>query len=158
MVLSHAKALLTSSPEGKTDYLDADLRDTGRILSEARQTLDLTQPVAVMLIGVLHCIPDDDDPYGIVSRLMAAVPSGSYLVVGHPASDVEAAASATATSGLNSRLAAPVKFRSREEVARFLDGLSMLEPGLVQYPQWRPGPGVVTATPTSAWCAVARKD
>src|SRR5262249_51021555 len=86
LVLSHAMALLTSSHEGRTDYLDADLRDTGTILNAARDTLDFSQPVAVMLIGVLHCIPDDDDPYGIVKRLMAAVVPGSYLVLGHPAS------------------------------------------------------------------------
>lgn len=157
MVLSHAQALLTSSPEGKTDYIDADLRDTGTILACARDTLDFSQPVAVMLIGVLHCIPDGDDPYRIVKRLMAAVPAGSYLVLGHPASDVEAPAAAQATAGLNSRLAAPVKFRSRQQVARFLDGLDVLEPGLVQYPQWRPGPGVAATAPTSAWCAVARR-
>jgi hypothetical protein len=156
-VLSHAKALLTSSHEGRTDYLDADLRDTGTILDAARDTLDMSQPVAVMLIGVLHCIPDADDPYGIVRRLMAAVVPGSYLVLGHPASDVEVQASAQATAGLNTKLAQPVKFRGREQVAWFLDGLEVLEPGLVQYPQWRPGPGVINTAPISAWSAVARK-
>jgi len=157
MVLAHAMALLTSSPEGKTEYIDADLRDTGTILARARDTLDFSQPIAVMLIGVLHCIPDEDGPYGIVKRLMESVPSGSYLVLGHPASDVEAKAAAVATAGLNTKLAAPVKFRSRDEVAGFLDGLDPLPPGLVQYPQWRPGPGVDRTVPISAWCAVARK-
>jgi len=157
LVLSHAKALLTSSSEGRTDYIDADLRDIGTILDAARDTLDLSRPVAVMLIGVLHCIPDGDDPYEVVRRLMAAVAPGSYLVFGHPASDVEVEASAQATAGLNAKLAAPVKFRSREQVTGFLDGLQVLEPGLVQYPQWRPGPGVENTVPTAAWCAVARK-
>jgi len=80
VVLSHAQALLTSSAEGETDYLLADLRDTGTILAEAARTLDFRQPVAVMLIAVLHFIPDGDDPYGIVKQLMDAVPTGSYLV------------------------------------------------------------------------------
>jgi hypothetical protein len=158
LVLAHARALLTSSADGRTAYLDADLRDIGRVLDTARAVLDLSQPVAVMLIGVLHCIPDGDDPYGIVRRLLAAVPPGSYLVLGHPASDVQAEASARATAGLNSRLAEPVTFRARAEVAGFLDGLQPLEPGLVQYPQWRPEPGSGPAEPVPAWCAVARKD
>jgi S-adenosyl methyltransferase len=157
MVLSHARVLLASSPEGKTDYLDADLRDTGTILASARATLDFSQPIAVMLIGVLHCLPDEDDPYAIVRRLMDAVPPGSYLVLGHPASDVHAEASSRATAGLNTKLAEPVTFRTRAQVARFLDGLEVLEPGLVQYPQWRPGPGVKSSKPVPAWCAVARR-
>ena len=157
MVLLHARSLLTSTPQGRTDYIDADLRDTGTILTEASRTLDLSQPVAVLLIGVLHCIPDQDDPWGIVKRLMAAVPAGSYLVLGHPASDVETEASAAATADLNTKLAAPVKFRPRDEVARFLDGLEPVEPGLVQYPQWRPGPGIDRTVQVSAWCALAQK-
>ena len=90
VVLSHARALLTSSAEGKTDYILADLRDTGTILAEAARTLDFSQPVAVLLIAVLHFIPDADDPYGIVKRLMDAVPPGSYLVISHAASDIAA--------------------------------------------------------------------
>jgi O-methyltransferase involved in polyketide biosynthesis len=156
LVLAHARALLTSDPAGRTAYIDADLRDTGKILDVARDTLDFAQPIAVMLIGVLHCIPDADDPYGIVRRLLAAVPPGSYLVVGHPASDVQAEASARATAGLNTKLAEPVTFRTRDEVARFLDGVETLAPGLVQYPQWRPEAGSPPAEPVPAWCAVAR--
>jgi hypothetical protein len=79
------------------------------------------------------------------------------MVVGHPASDVQAAAAAQATSGLNTRLAEPVTFRPRDQVARFLDGLEPLEPGVVSYPQWRPGPDAGTVQPVPAWCAVARK-
>jgi O-methyltransferase involved in polyketide biosynthesis len=153
LVLAHARALLASSPQGKTAYLDADLRDPGAILAAAARTLDFTRPVAVMLVGVLHCIPDDGDPWSIVKRIMAAVPPGSYLVVGHPASDVLAEA-APATAGLNARLADPVTFRPRNQVARFLDGLELLEPGVVSYPQWRPD--AATPEPVAAWCAVAR--
>jgi S-adenosyl methyltransferase len=157
LVLAHARALLVSNPQGKTAYLDADLRDPGTIMAEAARTLDFARPVAVMLVGVLHCIPDDGDPWGIVKRIMAAVPAGSYLVVGHPASDVEVAEAAEATAGLNTRLAEPVTFRPRDQVARFLDGLEVLDPGVVSYPQWRPGPGAGAAQPVPAWCAVARK-
>jgi hypothetical protein len=157
MVLTHARALLTSSDEGRTAYIHADLRDTEKILDAARGTLDFARPVAVMLVGVLHCIPDKDDPLGIVRRLLAAVPPGSYLVLGHPASDIEVDATASATSGLNNKLAEPVTFRSHDEVARFLDGVEVLEPGLVQYPQWRPDPDTRPTGPVSAWCAVARK-
>jgi hypothetical protein len=157
IVLTHARALLTSSDEGRTAYIDADLRDTAQILDAARGTLDFTHPVAVMLVGVLHCIPDKDDPLGIVRQLLDAVPSGSYLVLGHPANDIEVSATAAATSGLNNKLAEPVTFRSRDQVARFLDGLVVLEPGLVQYPQWRPDPNAEPTGPVSAWCAVARK-
>ncbi|HEY6493480.1 MAG TPA: SAM-dependent methyltransferase [Trebonia sp.] len=157
LVLAHARALLDSGPHGKTAYLDADLRDPDAILAGAAQTLDFSSPVAVMLVGVLHCIPDDGDPWGVVKRVMAAVPSGSYLVLGHPASDVEAEA-AQATAGLNTRLADPVTFRPHDQVARFVDGLELLEPGVVSYSQWRPGPDAGTRKPVPAWCAVARKN
>jgi hypothetical protein len=86
-VAQHARSLLTSTPEGKTDYLHADLRDPEGILGAAGGTLDLTRSVGVLLIAVLHFIPDADDPYGIVARLMAGLPSGSYLVIGHAAMD-----------------------------------------------------------------------
>jgi hypothetical protein len=157
LVLTHARALLTSSLEGKTAYLDADLRDVDAILDQAASTLDFGKPVALMLIGVLHCIPDEDDPYGLVARLLAALAPGSYLVMGHPASDVETEAASRATSGLNTKLAAPVTFRPRDQVDRFLGGLEVLPPGLVQYQQWRPDEAEPYAGQTSAWSAVARK-
>jgi O-methyltransferase involved in polyketide biosynthesis len=157
MVLSHAKALLTSTSEGRTDYIDADLRDTDMVLARAAETLDFSEPVAVMLIGVLHCIPDEDDPLGIVRRIIGHVTPGSYLILGHPASDVEVEASARATARLNTKLTEPVTFRTREQITSLLDGLELEEPGIVQYPQWRPGPGVTTTAPIAAWCAVARK-
>jgi len=88
MVLAHARALLTSAPEGACAYLDADIRDTGNVLRAASGLLDFGQPIAVMLIGILHLIPDADDPAGIVGRLVGALPPGSWLAVAHPASDV----------------------------------------------------------------------
>jgi O-methyltransferase involved in polyketide biosynthesis len=156
MVLAHARALLTSAPEGATTYVHADLRDTGTILGRALATLDFTRPVAVMLSGVLHCIPDGDDPYAIVATLLAAVPSGSYLLLAHPASDVVTGA-APATGQINARLSEPVTFRTRDQIARFLDGLDIAEPGLVQPQDWRPEPQAPPTGPLSVWCAVARK-
>ena len=88
IVLAHARALLTSATEGATAYLDQDLRNVGEIVRAAGATLDFSQPVAVMLIGILHCIPDEDDPARIIRRLMDAVPAGSYLAISHPANDL----------------------------------------------------------------------
>ena len=88
IVLAHARALLTSDPQGATGYLDADARDTGRILTEAAELLDFSQPVAVMLIAILQLITDDDDPYQLVAELTAAIPSGSFLAVTHVAGDM----------------------------------------------------------------------
>jgi hypothetical protein len=157
LVLTHARALLTSSRQGKTAYLDADLRDVDRILDRAGSELDFSEPVALMLVGVLHCIPDEGDPYGIVARLLGALAPGSYLVMGHPASDVETEAASQATTGLNTKLAEPVTFRPKDQVERFLDGLEILPPGLVQYQQWRPDEPEPYPGQTSAWSAVARK-
>jgi S-adenosyl methyltransferase len=155
IVLAHARALLTSA-SGKTAYIDADLRDTAAVLDQAARTLDLSQPVAVMLIAVLHLIPDGDDPWGIVAALMRAVPPGSYLVISHPASDVEAPSAAQAASRYNELVASPMRRRSKGEVNRFFDGLDMVEPGLVQLHQWRPAGGDMVA-PSSGYGGMARK-
>jgi hypothetical protein len=139
IVLVHARALLTSNPEGATAYLDADLRDTGRLLTEAADTLDFGQPMALMLLGVLHCIPDADNPYAVVARLLAAVPSGSYLAIAHPASDIAAEQMARSSRDYNERAAAPVTMRTHAVVSRFFEGLELVEPGVVQLHRWRPG-------------------
>jgi O-methyltransferase involved in polyketide biosynthesis len=156
IVLAHARALLTSDPAGATDYIDADLRDTDLIVAQAAKTLDFSQPVAVILVGVLHCIPDADDPAGIVAKLMAAVPAGSYLTISHPASDIHAEEMAKGGAMMNRSLATPVTFRPREAVARFFEGFDLVEPGLVSTTQWRPRPGADT-TPMPGWVGVARK-
>ncbi|MGO9141965.1 MAG: SAM-dependent methyltransferase, partial [Streptosporangiaceae bacterium] len=153
IVLAHARALLTSTPEGATGYIDADLRDTPAILQGARQTLDFSQPVALMLLIILHMIPDADDPHGIVARLMQALPSGSYLVLAHPASDIHAARMAEMTKRVNERMTGPkATMRDRAAVTRFFDGLDLLEPGVVQPQQWRPEPGQLTPLQVTAWC------
>src|ERR1700730_43073 len=136
VVLTHAQALLTSSPEGQTDYIQADLRDTDTILKAAARTLDLTRPVAVLLIAVLHFIPDADDPYAVVARLMDAVPSGSYLVIAHAEADTAPDASAEMARRYNQMASATVTPRTRDQVARFFTGLDLLPPGLVPIHQW----------------------
>ncbi len=158
IVLAHARALLTSTREGMTTYLDADLRDTSAILARAGQTLDFTRPVALMLLIILHLIPDSDDPYGIVMKLVDALPSGSYLVLAHPASDIRAAQMAEMTRRVNERMSGPgATMRDRAAITRFFDGLDLLEPGVVQPQQWRPGPGSDGPSQVTAWCGVARK-
>jgi S-adenosyl methyltransferase len=158
IVLAHARALLTSSDEGATAYLDADLRDPEPILRTAARTLDFGQPVGVILVGVLHLISDDEKPEAIITRLMAEVPSGGYLVATQPASDVDAAAVAAGAQRYNSRVSTPQTRRSRDEVARFFDGLDLVEPGLVQPHRWRPDPdSPPPAGETANWAGVARK-
>ena len=157
VVLSHARALLTSDPAGATDYIDADLRDTREILDRAARTLDFSRPVAVTLLAILHLIPDSDDPRGIVATLMAAVPPGSYLVISHPAGDIRTAAVAEMASRVNARLG-PTRgtMRHQAEVTRLFDGLELLDPGVVQPQLWRPA-GAVADAEIGVWCGVARK-
>jgi hypothetical protein len=156
IVLVHARALMTSDPAGATDYIDADLRDTAAVLTQAARTLDFTKPVAVMLVGILHCIPDEDDPKSLVATLMDAVGAGSYLVISHPASDIHAEAMAEGSAMMNQSLAGSITFRARAEVATFFDGLELVEPGLVSTTQWQPGYGL-DVKPLPGWAGVARK-
>ena len=139
VVLAHARALLTSGPHGATEYIDADLHDTGTILHEAARTLDFSRPVAVLLLGVLHMIPDADDPCGILVRLLAGTVPGSYLAISHPAIDVAAGRMAETQRRYNELAAVPATLRTHAEVARFFEGLDLLEPGVVQLHRWRPG-------------------
>jgi SAM-dependent methyltransferase len=158
IVLVHARALLASGPQGATAYLDADLRDASAILEAAAETLDFARPVALMLLIILHLIPDADDPFGIVADLVRALAPGSYLVLSHPASDIRAAEMAEMTRRVNRRLAGPpATMRDRAAVTSFFDGLNLLEPGVVQPQQWRPEPGVPGPDQVTAWCGVARK-
>lgn len=144
IVLVHARALLTSSREGKTSYIDADMRDPASILSspELQATLDLSQPVALLLIAILHFIPDQDEPYLIVSRLIDALPAGSCLALSHLTSEFdpvvwEGISEVAANGGMNLRV------RSLPEIGRFFDGLELVEPGVQAVSRWRPDPGDV---------------
>src|SRR5499427_890803 len=139
MVLTHARALLMSTPEGATSYLDADLREPDKILAMAADLLDFSRPVAVLLIGILQLIPDADDPHAIVARLVEAIPRGSWLAVYHPASDIDQLRVGEAVRRVNARTAGTTTLRSYAEVAQFFNGLQLMEPGLVQVQQWRPG-------------------
>jgi O-methyltransferase involved in polyketide biosynthesis len=136
VVLAHARALLTSSPEGKTGYVAADLRDTDTILSGAEQILDFSKPIAVLLIAILHFIPDADDPQRIVARLMDAVPSGSYLAIVHAASDIQAERVAEGMGLYNQTSSTPITMRTRAQVACFFDGLDLVRPGVVPLDEW----------------------
>jgi S-adenosyl methyltransferase len=158
MVLAHARALLTSTPEGITDYIDADARDTATILALAQPTLDFSQPVAVMLLGILNFIDDDDTAKGIVDRLMAAVPSGSYLAIAHPTTEVNPEGSRKAQELWNSTAKPPITLRSHVQLSRFFEGLELIDPGIVGCTKWRPEPGDPTAEiDVYQSCALARK-
>jgi hypothetical protein len=136
LVLVHARALLTSSPEGATTYVEADLRDPDKILNSPglRRTLDFSEPVALMLLAILHFIPEEDDPYAIVTRLVSALPPGSYLVASHATSDYlppELVADIAGGRHGEGRL------RTKDEFARFFDGLDLIPPGVVPVAEWR---------------------
>ncbi|MGP7995766.1 MAG: SAM-dependent methyltransferase [Streptosporangiaceae bacterium] len=140
VVFGHARALLASRPHGSTSYLEADLRDAGKIVAEAAGQLDLTQPVAVVLNAVLQFIPDDAGPGQIVATLLDAVPPGSFLVLSQPASDTGGPARPNLAGPLSGLLAEPVTPRSHAQVSRFFAGLRLLPPGVVRLPEWRPDP------------------
>ncbi|MFD9196053.1 SAM-dependent methyltransferase [Streptomyces phaeochromogenes] len=139
LVLAHARALLTSTPQGVTDYIDADLHDPDAILREAATTLDLTRPVALTLMQVSGHIADYDEARSIVSRLMEALPSGSFLAFNDSVDTHKA--NAEATRRYNESGAAPYFLRSPEQLAGFFEGLELLEPGVVPLAEWRPDPG-----------------
>jgi hypothetical protein len=159
VVLAHARALLVSTPEGATDYLDADLRDPDAILGAARATLDLSRPVALMLVAVVQYLPDAEDPEGIVRRLLAALPSGSHLVLSHPASDIAVEEVAASMQVYNERAAehAAATPRTHAAVSRFFTGTELLDPGVVQLPAWRPDEDTEQPGLLPMWCGVGRK-
>jgi O-methyltransferase involved in polyketide biosynthesis len=138
IVQLHAQALLTSSPSGRTVFTLADLRDTDAVMEVARAHLDLARPVGLLLIGVLHLIGDDEDPYGLVARLLEPLPSGSFLAITHPASDVHAEMVAEGARRYNERVSTPQTRRSHDEVVRLFAGTELVEPGVVQFHRWRP--------------------
>jgi hypothetical protein len=156
IVLLHAHTLLRSTAAGACDYIQSDLRDPARILAEAGRTLDFGQPVALMLLAILQFIPDEADPWGLVSRLVKALPSGSYLVISHPTDDFNPARGES-IQRYNERVADQATLRGREETERFFAGLELVDPGVVAVATWRPGSDVEADRPSSMWCGVARK-
>ena len=166
IVLAHARALMTSTEQGRTDFILSDVRRPRAILDDPtlRDTLDLTRPVALFLVGVLHHLHDSDDPRGIVRTLLDALPSGSYLVLTQPTADFDPAAMA-GMAATAEQSGIPYVPRGRAEVEAVLDGLTLVEPGLVPIPAWNPlgldypGSSEVDRDPYSVygWAAVARK-
>jgi hypothetical protein len=158
LVLTHARALLTTTPQGATDYLDADIHHPEQIITQAARTLDFTRPVAIMLLGILHFIHDDDHARAIVTTLMDAAPPGSYLAIAHTTSEVHGEITEEATRHWNQFGKPTMLLRSREQIARLFDGMELLEPGVVSCSRWR-----VEAIPfglpdeVEQFCGLARK-
>jgi hypothetical protein len=157
VVLSHARALLTSAPEGVTSYIDADAREPDKILAAAGATLDFDAPVAIVMVDILNFIDDTAEATSIVSRLMAAVSPGSYVVLMQPADDLDPTL-VVAAQLWNEVAAVPVTLRSRDEVAGFVASLELVEPGLVTVPEWRPdGDDPAYEAVLPLYAAVARR-
>lgn len=155
IVLRHAEALLISSPEGATDYIEADVRQPEAILERARAVLDFDRPIALSLIALMHFIPDEQDAHSIVRNLVATLPSGSHLVLSHAASDLypELAAQVTAQYAKGG---ITLGFRTRPEVARFFDGLELIDPGLTTAPEWFKTTPAPAPEGSGIYAAVAR--
>ncbi|HET7013156.1 MAG TPA: SAM-dependent methyltransferase [Streptosporangiaceae bacterium] len=158
VVMSHARALLTSSAEGMTDYIQADFRNWAAISEGARRTLDFSRPIAVLLIAVLHFIGDAEDPHKMIAEVMADLAPGSYLVIAHAASDIGAATAAAMARNYNATSSLTITPRDRETVTRFFDGLEMTGPGLMPLSQWQgPGSAVTVEPGLSCYCGIAVK-
>ncbi|MGV9632397.1 SAM-dependent methyltransferase [Streptomyces sp. NPDC003487] len=138
LVLAHARALLTSTPEGVTDYLDEDLRNVDAILEHAAKTMDFSRPIGLMLLGVVIFVGDEEDPYGLVRRLLEALPSGSHLVLSHTVTHPEMPDVDEAVKFWNEHGTPKLTQRTPQDVTRFFDGLELLEPGVVSCSRWRP--------------------
>ncbi|MFG1605118.1 SAM-dependent methyltransferase [Actinoplanes sp. NPDC049265] len=158
LVLAHARALLTSTDEGASDYIDADLRDPRTILDAAAGTLDFTRPVAVMLLGILNFIIGDDEAQTILRQLVDAMPAGSYLVVSHPTTEVHGEAMTEAVRLWNSTGGAEMRLRDQAGVRAFFAGLELLEPGVVTCSRWRPRATGGVTEDVSHFAGVARKN
>ncbi|MEU9187473.1 SAM-dependent methyltransferase [Streptomyces sp. NPDC048484] len=152
LVLAHARALLTSTPEGRTAYIDADLYDPEAILDAAADTLDLSRPVALMILNTLGHVADHDQARKLVARLMSGLPSGSYLVISDSTATSEGMIAAS--EAYNSSGAVPYHVRGVEEIAGFFEGLDLVEPGVAQVTQWRPDS---PASVVDAYGGVGRK-
>lgn len=164
IVLAHARALLTSHPDGKTDYIDADLRDVESILGSKTlsDTLDLDRPVGLLLIAILHFVGDEHHPWEIVDRLLAALPAGSYLALSHLTGDFRPEAWEHVAE-VYRRQGVTMKVRSQQQIERFFTGLDLVDPGLRILPAWRPDLGEAADQPppsdaqVSVYGGVARK-
>ncbi|TQN31845.1 S-adenosyl methyltransferase [Haloactinospora alba] len=158
LVLAHANALLVGTEEGSTDYIHADLRDPATIIEAARRRLDLTRPVALMLMGVLEFVTDDDEARGIVRQLLEALPAGSYLALYDGSYVIYEERSAEMARMWNESGNTPLVLRSPEQLAGFFEGTELVDPGVVSVSQWRPDPTHIgSPREVDAFCGVARK-
>ncbi|HEX6518661.1 MAG TPA: SAM-dependent methyltransferase [Streptosporangiaceae bacterium] len=157
IVLAHAHKLLRSTPQGATRYVYGDLSEPEAILIEAQQTLDFSKPIAVIIFGVFHFFAESGTARGIVNRIAADLVPGSYLALTHLARDVEGKDLTETFSRLNQMMEESVILRSRDEVTALFGGLEIVEPGVVQLPQWRPEPGTAPTGPLPMWVGLARK-
>lgn len=157
LVLVHAQALLTSTPEGACAYLEADVRDPEHILEVAAKTLDFSQPIALTMLGILGQIPDSDEPEAVVSRFLEALPPGSYLALSD-GTDTNAALN-QAISVYNANSASSYHLRGPERIEAFFTGMDVIEPGIVPTSQWHPEPVDVGRDPSDvdAICGIGRK-
>lgn len=158
IVLAHARALMTGNSAGHTAFIHCDVRDPRAILEDPAlaATLDLDEPVALMLVGILMHVSDDEDPYGIVATLLGALPSGSYLTITHPTADFNAEAMG-AIAGSNQQSGITFRPRSKAEVEAFFGGLEMVEPGVVPVLSWRPDEPSQDPLSAYLYAAVGRK-
>ncbi|GAA4732925.1 SAM-dependent methyltransferase [Phytohabitans rumicis] len=155
LVLVHARALLTSTPEGATDYIDADMRDADQIVREASRTLDLTKPTALILMGILGHIKEDDEAQSIVRGIMDVLPAGSYVAM-YDGTDTSPGV-VEAARIWNQSANPQYHLRSPERIARFFDGLELVEPGVVSVTRWRPGLDNDDLPEIDQYCGVGRK-
>ena len=161
IVLAHAHSLLVTSVEGTTAFVEGDFRVPDAILDKARNTLDLTKPVALVLIGLLHVVPDEEDPHALVHELLEALPPGSYMALSHMTADIQPDLMGEVHLRLDRRMHStnPPAFRSREAIGRFFDGLELIDPGVRVLPAWRPDNSAEAPTDAqvSVYGGVARK-
>ncbi len=156
LVLAHARALLVSTPQGATDYIHAEMRDTAAILREASRTLDLSKPVALILMGVLGHIESDEEAKSIIDSIMGSLPSGSYLAMYDGSDTSEAVTEAVRIWNISAN--PQYHLRSPQRIARLFQGLDLIEPGLVSVTRWRPDAGSTTLPEEiDQYCAVGRK-
>lgn len=153
-VLAHARALLTSEPPAVTSYVNADVHDPGVILRAAAETLDFSEPLAIMMLGILNFVLDDAEAKTIVERLLDAVVPGSYLVLSHPTLELGGEGNAEAMRFWNEHARPPIRPRSADELRQLLTGLNLVDPGLVSCALWRPD---VPATAVPQYGVVAIK-
>jgi hypothetical protein len=155
MVLSHARALLTSSREGTCDYVGADLRDTQAIVHEAARALDFTQPAALILVAILHFIPDADDPAGVVAALTAPLAPGSFVAISHLTADMAPDQVASGVEAYNALVPAGIIARTHREVSGLFGGLALVAPGVVPVSEWRPDHAPVRGVSADMYAGLA---